>query len=151
MTTAKNVLKMIKDNDVKFVDYRFTDPRGKWQHVTFDTAFVDEDTFVDGIMFDGSSISGWKVINESDMKLMPDPESATIDPFFAQTTLSIVCDVLEPLTDEPYGRDPRSIAKKKLFPNNRRRYHEAKTRRFRKDVRKDLPGCEKKLTFLSNH
>jgi glutamine synthetase len=112
MTTAKNVLKMIKDNDVKFVDFRFTDPRGKWQHVTFDVGMIEEDTFAEGEMFDGSSIAGWKVINESDMKLMPDPATATIDPFFAQTTLSLVCDVLEPLTDEPYSRDPRSIAKK---------------------------------------
>jgi glutamine synthetase len=112
MTTAKNVLKTMKDNEVKFVDFRFTDPRGKWQHVTFDAGLVDEEMFAEGVMFDGSSIAGWKVINESDMKLMPDPVSATIDPFFAQTTLSIVCDVLEPLTDEPYGRDPRSIAKK---------------------------------------
>ena len=112
MAGAKDVLKMIKDNDVKFVDLRFTDPRGKWQHVTFDVAIIDEDTFTEGVMFDGSSIAGWKVINESDMKLMPDPITATIDPFFAQTTLSVVCDILEPLTDEPYERDPRSIAKK---------------------------------------
>jgi glutamine synthetase len=112
MTTAKNVLKMIKDNDVKYVDLRFTDPRGKWQHVTFDVGMIEEETFVEGEMFDGSSIAGWKVINESDMKLMPDPATATIDPFYAQTTLSLVCDVLEPLTDEPYSRDPRSIAKK---------------------------------------
>ena len=112
MTTAKNVLKMMKDNDVKFVDLRFTDPRGKWQHVTLDAGLVDEETFAEGIMFDGSSIAGWKVINESDMKLMLDPVTAAIDPFFAQTTMVIVCDVLEPLTDEPYGRDPRSISKK---------------------------------------
>jgi glutamine synthetase len=112
MTTAKDVLAMMKEKDVKFVDLRFTDPRGKWQHVSFDAALIDADTFVEGLMFDGSSIAGWKVINESDMKLMPDPVTATIDPFFSHTTLSIVCDVLEPLTDEPYGRDPRSIAKK---------------------------------------
>ena len=112
MPGAKDVLKTIKDNDVKFVDLRFTDPRGKWQHVTLDVGIVDEDTFAEGIMFDGSSIAGWKVINESDMKLMPDPASAAIDPFFAATTLSVVCDVLEPLTDEPYARDPRSTAKK---------------------------------------
>ena len=73
---------------------------------------IDEEAFTEGLMFDGSSIAGWKVINESDMKLMPDPNTVAIDPFFAQTTLSIVCDVLEPLTDEPYSRDPRSIAKK---------------------------------------
>ena len=112
MTTPKNVMKMIKDNDVKYVDFRFTDPRGKWQHVTSDVTTVDEDTFADGIMFDGSSIAGWKAIHESDMQLMPDPESACLDPFFAETTLVLVCDTLEPLTGEPYNRDPRSIAKK---------------------------------------
>jgi len=112
MTTPKNVMKMIKDNDVKYVDFRFTDPRGKWQHVTTDVTTVDEDTFAEGIMFDGSSIAGWKAIHESDMQLMPDPESACIDPFFAETTLVLVCDTLEPLTGEPYNRDPRSICKK---------------------------------------
>ena len=112
MTTAKDVLKMIKEKDVKYVDFRFTDPRGKWQHVTFDIGLVDEEAFSEGLMFDGSSIAGWKAINESDMKLMPDPSTVAVDPFFAQTTLSIVCDILEPLTDAPYERDPRSIAKK---------------------------------------
>ena len=112
MTTAKEVMKMIKDNDVKYVDFRFTDPRGKWQHVTFDVTMIEEDTFAEGQMFDGSSISGWKAINESDMNLMPDPATACIDPFFAETTLSLVCDVLEPTTGEPYNRDPRGIAKK---------------------------------------
>src|SRR5207244_9492853 len=85
MTTAKDVLKMIKDNDVKYADFRFTDPRGKWQHVTADISTIDEDTFSEGIMFDGSSIAGWKAIHESDMQLMPDPESACIDPFYAET------------------------------------------------------------------
>src|SRR6188768_1654548 len=75
MTTAKEVMKMIKDNDVKYVDFRFTDPRGKWQHVTFDVTMIEEDTFAEGQMFDGSSIAGWKAINESDMCLMPDPAS----------------------------------------------------------------------------
>src|SRR6266705_3495365 len=112
MTTAKDVLQMIKDNDVKFVDFRFTDPRGKWQHVTFDKSMIEEDTFAEGQMFDGSSIAGWKAIHESDMCLMPDPSAACIDPFMAETTLSIVCDVLEPTTGEPYNRDPRGIAKK---------------------------------------
>ena len=81
MKTAKDVLKSIKDNDVKYVDLRFTDPRGKWQHVTFDAGMIEEDSFSEGLMFDGSSIAGWKAINESDMCLMPDPVSATIDPF----------------------------------------------------------------------
>jgi len=114
MTTAKDVLKLMKDKDVKYVDCRFTDPRGKWQHVTFDGSMFDEDTFAEGVMFDGSSIDGWKAIHESDMNLMPDPETACIDPFFAETTLSLVCDVLEPTTGEPYNRDPRSIAKKSV-------------------------------------
>jgi glutamine synthetase len=112
MTTAKDVLKLMKDKDVKYVDCRFTDPRGKWQHVTFDISMFEEDTFAEGVMFDGSSIAGWKAINESDMNLMPDPSTACIDPFFAETTLSIVCDVLEPTTGEPYNRDPRGMAKK---------------------------------------
>ena len=112
MKTAKDVLKSIKDNDVKYVDLRFTDPRGKWQHVTFDVGMIDEDAFAEGLMFDGSSIAGWKAINESDMCLMPDPVTATIDPFFAETTLIITCDVLEPTTGVPYNRDPRGMAKK---------------------------------------
>jgi glutamine synthetase len=112
MTTAKDVLKLIKDKDVKYVDFRFTDYRGKWQHLTYDVTMVDEDMFADGIMFDGSSIAGWKAINESDMMLMPDPDTAVLDPFFAQTTLSVVCDILDPISGEHYNRDPRSIAKK---------------------------------------
>ncbi len=112
MTTANEVLKMIKDNDVKYVDFRFTDPRGKWQHVTFDVTMIEAETFAEGVMFDGSSIAGWKAINESDMNLMPDPSTACLDPFFAETTMSIVCDVLEPTTGEPYNRDPRGMAKK---------------------------------------
>src|SRR5437870_13027622 len=112
MADAKSVLKMIKDKEVKFVDLRFTDPRGKWQHVTYDLSLIDEDAFTHGLMFDGSSIAGWKAINESDMTLMPDPSTAVLDPFFAASTLSIVCDILEPLTGEPYSRDPRSMAKK---------------------------------------
>ena len=86
MKTAQDVLKHIKDNDVKYVDLRFTDPRGKWQHVTFDQTLIDEDAFADGLMFDGSSIAGWKAINESDMTLMPDPTTACLDPFFAAST-----------------------------------------------------------------
>ena len=112
MKTAQDVLKAIKDQDIKYVDFRFTDPRGKWQHVTFDVSIVDEDAFADGVMFDGSSIAGWKAINESDMTLMPDPATACMDPFFSAATLSIICDILEPMTGEPYGRDPRGVAKK---------------------------------------
>ena len=109
--SADKVLKMIKEKDVRFVDLRFTDPRGKWQHVTFDTDMVDSEFFEEGTMFDGSSIAGWKAINESDMTLKPDTETAFIDPFFAQPTLSLFCDVLEPATGQPYGRDPRTTAK----------------------------------------
>src|ERR1700761_1866000 len=112
MKNAKDVLKSIKDNDVKYVDLRFTDPRGKWQHVTFDVSMIEEDTFAEGVMFDGSSIAGWKAINESDMCLMPAPVTATIAPFLAETTKIITGDVLEPTTGEPYTRDPRGIAKK---------------------------------------
>src|SRR4026208_2238976 len=109
---AEAVMKMMKDKEAKYVDLRFTDPRGKMQHVTFDISQVNEDAFAEGQMFDGSSIAGWKAINESDMNLMPDPATATIDPFFAETTMSLICDVLEPTTGEPYNRDPRGIAKK---------------------------------------
>ncbi|QPC44788.1 type I glutamate--ammonia ligase [Kaustia mangrovi] len=109
--SAESVLALIKDKDVKFVDLRFTDPRGKLQHVTMDVAIVDEDMFADGVAFDGSSIQGWKAINESDMMLMPDPASAHLDPFYAQSTLGLFCDVLEPSTGEAYTRDPRMTAK----------------------------------------
>jgi glutamine synthetase len=114
MSNASDVLKQIKDEDIKYVDLRFTDPRGKMQHVTMDVSVVDEDMFADGVMFDGSSIAGWKAINESDMTLMPDPETAVVDPFFAQPTLAVFCDILEPLTGEAYNRDPRTTAKKAL-------------------------------------
>ncbi|GAB5377073.1 MAG: type I glutamate--ammonia ligase [Acuticoccus sp.] len=112
MSTAQEILRDLKDKDIKFVDLRFTDPRGKMQHVTMDSSIVDEDLFADGTMFDGSSIAGWKAINESDMLLMPDPETAYMDTFFAQSTMAIVCDILEPSTGEAYNRDPRTTAKK---------------------------------------
>jgi glutamine synthetase len=112
MKTANDVMKLIKDKDAKFVDLRFTDTKGKMQHVTADVSCVDDEMFKDGYAFDGSSIAGWKSIEASDMLLMPDPASAHIDPFFAQTTLAIFCDVLEPSTGQLYERDPRGIAKK---------------------------------------
>ncbi len=112
MSDVKSVLQTIKDDDVKYVDLRFTDPRGKWQHLAIDCRVVDEDMFADGIMFDGSSIEGWKDINESDMTLMPDATSATMDPFAAQSSLILFCDVVEPTTGEGYGRDPRSTARR---------------------------------------
>ena len=115
MATPQDILDQIKEKEVKYVDVRFTDIRGKMQHVTFDIDLVDDDFLSDGTMFDGSSISGWKAINESDMKLRPDLDTAYIDPFYQQTTLCLFCDVLNPDTNEPYNRDPRSIAKKALL------------------------------------
>ncbi|MEZ5924739.1 MAG: type I glutamate--ammonia ligase [Hyphomicrobiaceae bacterium] len=109
---GKAVLKEIKDKDVKFVDLRFTDPRGKMHHVTQDVSTIDDEVFTDGIMFDGSSIAGWKDISSSDMTLVLDPQTAHMDPFFAQSTMAIFCDVVEPTTGELYDRDPRAIAKK---------------------------------------
>ena len=108
--SVDNVLKMIQENDVKFVDFRFCDTRGKEQHVTFPAHSIDEDTFEEGNMFDGSSVAGWKGINESDMILMPDPATAVLDPFFDDTTLILRCDIIEPNDMQGYERDPRSIA-----------------------------------------
>ncbi len=110
--SVENVLKMIQENDIKFVDFRFCDTRGKEQHVTFPAHTIDEDTFEEGNMFDGSSIAGWKHINESDMILMPDASTAVIDPFFDDTTLIIRCDIIEPKNMQGYERDPRSLAKR---------------------------------------
>jgi glutamine synthetase len=109
---ADKLIKMMKDEDVQYVDLRFTDPRGKMQHVTFHKNMVEDDFFSEGQMFDGSSVAGWKAINESDMLLMPDQDSAIIDPFFQQTTLAVMCDVLDPISGQPYNRDPRTTAKK---------------------------------------
>ncbi len=109
---ASDVLNMIEDNDVKFVDLRFTDTKGKEQHVSLPVSQIDEDMFEDGKMFDGSSIAGWKGINESDMILMPDPETAVMDPFSDEAQLILRCDILEPATMEGYERDPRSVAKR---------------------------------------
>jgi glutamine synthetase len=110
--SVENVLKMIKENDIKFVDFRFSDTRGKEQHVTFPAHSIDEDTFEEGNMFDGSSVAGWKGINESDMILMPDASTAVIDPFFDDNTLILRCDIIEPNDMQGYERDPRSIAKR---------------------------------------
>ncbi len=112
MTTVNEIIKKIKDEDVKFVDLRFTDPRGKLHHMTMDASVVDEDMFEDGVMFDGSSIAGWKAINESDMVMMPDLSTVQMDPFFGQATMVINCDTLEPGTYEAYNRDPRMTARK---------------------------------------
>ncbi len=110
--TPEQVLTLMKDNDVKFVDLRFTDTRGKEQHVTMPASVVDEDLFEDGKMFDGSSIAGWKGIHESDMILMPEAETAVMDPFTDEPTVIVRCDVIEPTTMQGYERDPRSLAKR---------------------------------------
>ncbi len=112
MADAASVLKLIKDKDIKYIDLRFTDPRGKWQHLAMHPRMMDEDAFSEGVMFDGSSIAGWKAINESDMALIPDPSSAVMDPYSAQSSLILFCDVHEPSTGEPYNRDPRSVARR---------------------------------------
>ena len=109
MVDASNVFAMIKEHAVKYADLRFTDPRGKMHHVSQHVTTIDQDVFDHGLQFDGSSIAGWKAINESDMTLMPDPTSATMDPFFAASTMSIVCDILEPTPRQPYNREPRGI------------------------------------------
>ncbi|MEY4752225.1 MAG: type glutamate--ammonia ligase, partial [Pseudomonadota bacterium] len=110
--TVADVIKMVKDNEVKFVDFRFTDTRGKEQHVSVPVSAFDEDKFSSGHAFDGSSIAGWKGIEASDMLLMPDPNTANIDPFFEEPTLILTCDVVDPADGKPYERDPRSLAKR---------------------------------------
>ena len=121
MSNAETVLKTIKERDIRYVDLRFTDPRGKLQHLTMDCSIVDEDMFADGVMFDGSSIAGWKAINESDMTLMPDPDDRDISiRSTAQTTMAIFCDILEPGTGEGYERDPRMTAPRLRKPTSSR-------------------------------
>jgi len=110
--SADAVLQMIKDEDAAYVDIRFTDVRGKLQHVTVDVDLVDEDFLEEGFMFDGSSIAGWKSIENSDMKLMPDTTSAYVDPFYAEKTICIHCSIVEPDTGDAYERDPRGTAQK---------------------------------------
>ncbi len=112
MSDINTVLEMIKEKDIAFVDLRFTDPKGKWQHLTMAAGVVDEDMLEEGVMFDGSSISGWKEINESDMILKPDTSFITMDPFMDQPTLVLFCSIIEPATGEGYNRDPRSTAQR---------------------------------------
>ncbi len=109
---ANKVLQLIQESGAKWVDFRFTDTKGKEQHVTYPADTIDEDTFEDGKMFDGSSIAGWKGIEASDMILRPDAETGFIDPFFAEPTVVVTCDVIEPSTGQGYDRDPRSIARR---------------------------------------
>ena len=110
--SVANVMKMVKENDIKFVDFRFTDTRGKEQHVTVPVSHFDEAKFTEGHAFDGSSISGWKGIQASDMQLMPDPSTANIDPFMDEPTLILTCDVVDPTDGKGYDRCPRSLAKR---------------------------------------
>ncbi len=111
-TKPKDIIARIKDNDIEWVDLRFTDPKGKWQHLTMCAGVIDEDALEDGLMFDGSSIAGWKAINESDMILKPDLDAVYDDPFSATPMLVIFCDIVEPSTGEGYARDPRTTAKR---------------------------------------
>jgi glutamine synthetase len=110
--SVADVMSMVKDSEVKFVDFRFTDTRGKEQHVTVPISAFNEEKFTGGHAFDGSSIAGWKGIEASDMQLMPDPDTANIDPFYEEPTLILTCDVVEPGDGKPYERDPRSLAKR---------------------------------------
>ena len=112
MSNAKKVLKQIEDDGIEWVDLRFTDPKGKWQHLTMVAKTLDEDQLDDGLMFDGSSIAGWKAINESDMILKPDLERVCLDPFSAEPMMIVFCDIYEPSTGDRYTRDPRSTAKR---------------------------------------
>ena len=112
MPTATEVLAQIKDQEIEWVDLRFTDPKGKWQHLTMVASVLGEDELEDGLMFDGSSIGGWKAINESDMILKPDLSAVYVDPFSATPMMIVFCDIVEPSTGEWYARDPRSTAKR---------------------------------------
>src|ERR1043166_3947178 len=112
MSNAKKAMDLVKERDAKYVDLRFSDTRGKMQHLTQHISTMDAEAWEKGIMFDGSSIAGWKAINESDMILMPDPDTAVVDPFFAQPTVAVFCDVLDPITGKAYTRDPRSCARR---------------------------------------
>jgi glutamine synthetase len=108
----KEVIEFAKANDCKFVDFKFIDLPGIWQHTTVPASRLDEEMFETGIGFDGSSVRGWQPINASDMQMTPDPSTARIDPFCAQKTLSLICKISDPVTGQPYGRDPRYIAQK---------------------------------------
>src|SRR5215208_2487419 len=112
--TPQEVLKMVKQKNVQFIDLRFMDFPGLWQHTTTPAKELTLDSFNHGFGFDGSSIRGWQAINESDMLLVPVADTARIDPFLQHTTLSIICDVRDPITQKEYSRDPRSIARKAI-------------------------------------
>jgi glutamine synthetase len=112
MSNPNEALKTFKESGAKYLDLRFTDVKGKWQHLTMDGTVVDADFLNEGTFFDGSSIAGWKPINESDMVLKPDLSTLVMDPFTAQPTMMLFCDILDAVTKEPYERDPRGTAKK---------------------------------------
>ena len=112
MAGPQDVIKMIEENDAKFVDLRFTDTIGKGQHVTVPVSHFDEDKFESGHAFDGSSFAGWKGVQASDMLLMPDADTAYLDPFYDATTVVLTCDVVDPADGRGYDRDPRSIGKR---------------------------------------
>ena len=109
---AEGLLRFVADEEIVYVDFRFTDYKAKWHHISYHRSALDEDVLEDGLLFDGSSIDGWCTVNESDMKLKPDYATVGIDPFAAQKTAFVVCTIVDPLTDQPYPRDPRSVAKK---------------------------------------
>ena len=110
--TPEDVSKLVRDEDVRSIDFKFIDLPGRWQHFSVPVSEFEEDLFEDGLGFDGSSIPGWKAIDESDMLVIPDPNSAIIDPFVRAKTLSLTCDVVDPISKQPYGRDPRGVAKR---------------------------------------
>jgi glutamine synthetase len=112
--TAQDVLRRIKEEGIELIDLKFVDLHGKWQHLTVCQDLIDESAFTDGVAFDGSSIRGWKAINESDMAMVPDPKTAWIDPFYSHKTLSLICSIQEPRSGEPYSRCPRALAQKAL-------------------------------------
>src|SRR6266851_5084401 len=111
-TSPAQVLDLARKNGIKVVDVRFVDLPGTWQHFSIPVGELEESTFVDGLGFDGSSIRGFQAINESDMLLVPDPASATVDPVLNVPTMYLICDVVDPITREPYSRDARYVAKK---------------------------------------
>ena len=113
--TPKEVLALCREKDVKAIDLKFMDFPGLWQHFTIPANKLEEDTFEDGIGFDGSSIRGWQGIHESDMLVVPQPETAFLDPFTELTTLSMVCNIVDPITREDYTRDPRNVARKAVM------------------------------------
>ncbi len=112
--SAQDVLRQIKDEGIELIDLKFTDIHGKWQHLTVTSDMIDESAFKEGLAFDGSSIRGWKAINESDMSMVPDSNTSWIDPFYRHKTLSMICSIQEPRSGDPYSRCPRALAQKAL-------------------------------------